>query len=218
MMNGTGAKAKVTINVGHDKQPRRKTGPGSSLNRSTRPWPTPVSRPRRPRLEAPGERLYRTVLTHRSDRGHRPDAHLRRTAPAAGPGRVRGAHYNRRRPHRSRQLRPAQPDHPVADLSQKRSSADRPWRAHQRIRASRVEAQIKAIGRGLKPHKPPVRRRDAMAYCAGARPVRASSSARSPGGSAAPIRWNISSACRRRIWACVAWAAARAQRPRPASA
>ena len=28
------------------------------------------------------------------------------------------AHYNGRRPHRSRQLRPPQPDHPVADLSQ----------------------------------------------------------------------------------------------------
>ena len=30
------------------------------------------------------------------------------------------AHYNGRRPHRSRQLRPPRPDHPIADLSQKR--------------------------------------------------------------------------------------------------
>ena len=30
------------------------------------------------------------------------------------------AHYNGRRPHRSRQLRPPWPDHPVADLSQAR--------------------------------------------------------------------------------------------------
>jgi putative transposase len=30
------------------------------------------------------------------------------------------AHYNARRPHRSRQLRPPRPDHPAADLSQKR--------------------------------------------------------------------------------------------------
>jgi putative transposase len=30
------------------------------------------------------------------------------------------AHYNGRRPHRSCQLRPPRPDHPVADLSQKR--------------------------------------------------------------------------------------------------
>jgi hypothetical protein len=30
------------------------------------------------------------------------------------------AHYNGRRPHRCRQLRPPRPDHPVADLSRKR--------------------------------------------------------------------------------------------------
>jgi putative transposase len=30
------------------------------------------------------------------------------------------AHYNGRRPHRSRQLRPPRPDFPVADLPQKR--------------------------------------------------------------------------------------------------
>jgi len=30
------------------------------------------------------------------------------------------AHYNGRRPHRSRQLRPPRPGHPVADLSQSR--------------------------------------------------------------------------------------------------
>ena len=30
------------------------------------------------------------------------------------------AHYNRRRPHRSRQLRPPRPDHPAADLSMER--------------------------------------------------------------------------------------------------
>jgi transposase InsO family protein len=30
------------------------------------------------------------------------------------------AHYNGRRPHRSRQLRPPRPDHPIADLSQQR--------------------------------------------------------------------------------------------------
>ena len=30
------------------------------------------------------------------------------------------AHYNGRRPYRSRQLRPPRPDHPVADLCQKR--------------------------------------------------------------------------------------------------
>jgi putative transposase len=30
------------------------------------------------------------------------------------------AHYNGRRPHRGRQLRPPRPDHPAADLSQER--------------------------------------------------------------------------------------------------
>jgi putative transposase len=30
------------------------------------------------------------------------------------------AHYNGRRPHRSRQLRPSRPDYPVADLAKKR--------------------------------------------------------------------------------------------------
>ena len=30
------------------------------------------------------------------------------------------SHYNGRRPHRSRQLHPPRPDHPVADLSQER--------------------------------------------------------------------------------------------------
>ena len=30
------------------------------------------------------------------------------------------AHYNGRRPHRSRHLHPPRPDHPAADLSQKR--------------------------------------------------------------------------------------------------
>jgi len=53
---------------------------------------------------------------------------------------------------------------------------------------------------------------------AGCASVRASSSAETSAASAAPIRWNISSACRRRTPACVAWPTVRAQRPRPASA
>jgi putative transposase len=65
-----------------------------------------------PRMNAFAERF---VLTAR-DRGHRPDAHLRRTASPDGPGPYE-THYNGRRPHRSRQLRPPRPDHPVADLS-----------------------------------------------------------------------------------------------------
>jgi hypothetical protein len=34
--------------------------------------------------------------------------------------RAADSHYNGRRPHRSRQLRPPRPDHPVADLSRER--------------------------------------------------------------------------------------------------
>ena len=42
-----------------------------------------------------GERHLRTIMAHET-------------------------HYNGRRPHRSRQLRPPRPDHPVADLSNER--------------------------------------------------------------------------------------------------
>ena len=62
------------------------------------------------------------------------------------------AHYNGRRPHRSRQLRLRLPDRPVSDLSQKRVKR-RPIRPHQRIRGSRVEAQVKPGGRVLEPHR-----------------------------------------------------------------
>ncbi len=52
-------------------------------------------------------------------RGHRPDAHLRPAASANGPSRLRGP-LQRAAPHRSCQLRPPRPDHPVADLSRER--------------------------------------------------------------------------------------------------
>ncbi len=52
------------------------TAPGSSPNRSTRPWPGPGRRRYRgredPASKPQGERLCRTVRTHRPDRGHRP--------------------------------------------------------------------------------------------------------------------------------------------------
>ena len=57
------------------------------------------------------------------------------------------AHYNGRRPHRSRQLRPPQPDHPGRrPLPEADQAPTRPRRAQQRIRASRVEAQVKISG------------------------------------------------------------------------
>ena len=68
-----------------------------------------------PRMNAYAERFVLTARTEVTDRmlifGER---HLR-----AVLAEYEG-HYNRRRPHRSRHLRPPRPDHPVADLSQER--------------------------------------------------------------------------------------------------
>ena len=71
--------------------------------------------PRSPKANAYAERFVLTARTEVTDRmlifGER---HLRTVL--AGYAR----HYNGQRPHRSRELRPPVPDHPVADLSQKR--------------------------------------------------------------------------------------------------
>jgi putative transposase len=71
--------------------------------------------PRSPRANAYAERFVLTARTEVTDRmlifGER---HLRLVLVDYA------AHYNGRRPHRSRQLRPPRPDHPVADLSQER--------------------------------------------------------------------------------------------------
>jgi len=64
------------------------------------------------------------------------------------------AHYNGRRPHRSRELRPprARPScrRPVQGADQ---TSARPRRPHQRARASRIENQVRNSGRVLKPHR-----------------------------------------------------------------
>ena len=71
--------------------------------------------PRSPCANAYAERFVLTARTEVTDRmlifGPR---HLRTTLAKYE------AHYNGRRPHRSRHLRPPRPDHPVADLSQER--------------------------------------------------------------------------------------------------
>ena len=71
--------------------------------------------PRSPRANAHAERFVLTARTEVTDRmlifGER---HLRVVMTEYE------AHYNGRRPHRSRELRPPRPDHPVADLSQVR--------------------------------------------------------------------------------------------------
>ena len=71
--------------------------------------------PRNPRANAYAERFVLTARTEITDRilifGER---HLRTILAEYE------AHCNGRRPHRSRQLRPPRPDHPIADLSQER--------------------------------------------------------------------------------------------------
>ena len=71
--------------------------------------------PRSPRANAYAERFVLAARTEVTDRmlifGER---HLRLVLAEYA------AHYNGRRPHRSRELRPPRPDHPVADLSRER--------------------------------------------------------------------------------------------------
>jgi transposase InsO family protein len=71
--------------------------------------------PRSPRANCYAERFVLTARKEVTDRmlifGER---HLRTILAQYE------THYNGRRPHRSRQLRPPRPDHPVADLSRKR--------------------------------------------------------------------------------------------------
>jgi putative transposase len=71
--------------------------------------------PRSPRANAYAERFVLTARMAVTDRplifGQR---HLRTILAQYQ------AYYNRRRPHRSRQLRPPRPDHPPVDLSQER--------------------------------------------------------------------------------------------------
>jgi putative transposase len=72
--------------------------------------------PRSPQANAYAERFVLTARTEVTDRmlifGER---HMRLVLAEYE------AHYNGRRPHRSRQLHPPRPDHPVADMSRKRT-------------------------------------------------------------------------------------------------
>ena len=105
--------------------------------------------PRSPRANAYAERFVLTARTEVTDRmlifGQR---HLRTILAQYQ------AHYNGRRPHRSRQLHPPRPDHryrrPLPGADQ--ASAP-PRRPPQRIRAGCVEAQVNTSSRVLEPHR-----------------------------------------------------------------
>jgi putative transposase len=71
--------------------------------------------PRSPRANAYAERFVLTARTEITDRMLIFGEHHLRSVLAEYE-----AHYNGRRPHRSRQLRPPRPDHPAADLTQER--------------------------------------------------------------------------------------------------
>jgi putative transposase len=72
--------------------------------------------PRSPRANAFAERFVLTVRTEITDRMLIFGARQLRSILADYE-----THYNGRRPHRSRQLHPPRPDHPVADLSRERT-------------------------------------------------------------------------------------------------
>ena len=104
--------------------------------------------PRSPKVNAYAERFVLTARKEVTDRmlifGER---HLRTILAQYE------AHYNGRRPHRSRQLRPPRPDHPVADLSRKRIQR-RPVLGGL-INESRKlhKSQVRTDGRLLEPHR-----------------------------------------------------------------
>ena len=65
---------------------------------------------------SPSELLRREIRAHRQNRPNSPtvcERHLRTILTTYS------RHYNGRRPHRSRQLRPPRPDHPVSDRNDK---------------------------------------------------------------------------------------------------
>ena len=106
-----------------------------------------------PASEPASELLCGTVRAHRPDRGHRPDAHLRRTASAHNPRRVRGP--------LQRATTPSQPPAPPAEarspcrgpLPPADQAPTRPGRPHQRVRAGRVKPQLSTRGRILEPRR-----------------------------------------------------------------
>ena len=98
----------------HEPQPSQRSQPPRNPGQSTGIEAVKIP-PRSPKANAYAERFVLTARTEFTDRmlifGER---HLRAVMAEYE------AHYNGRRPHRSRQLRPPRPDHLPADLSQER--------------------------------------------------------------------------------------------------
>jgi hypothetical protein len=95
--------------------------PGRAVHRGIRRSPCRCRHPGRedPAPEPAREPLRGTVRAHRPDRGHRRilifgERHLPTILAEYE------AHYNGRRPHRSRQLQPPRPNYPAANVSRER--------------------------------------------------------------------------------------------------
>ena len=104
-----------------------------------------------PAPEPSRECLCGKVRAHGPDRGHRPDADLRPAPPADDPGSVRGP--------LQRTSSPSQPPAPPAPAGPPTRrpvpgadpASARRRRPHQRIRASRLRAQVRTGGRVMEP-------------------------------------------------------------------
>ena len=131
-----------------DKKPGALPAGSWCISRS--PWPCSS---RTPTTTWPSELLCRKICAHRPDGGDRPDADLRRTTPARRDDRVRGPLQRTTTPSQPRTPpAPARPPcrRPLPGADQAPTSSRRP---PQRIRAGRVEAQVRTGGRVLEADK-----------------------------------------------------------------
>ena len=103
--------------------------------------------PRSPRANA----FAQTLRAHSPGRGHRPDADLRRTASASGPGPVGGPLQRTATPSQP-PASPAPAGPPCrGPLPGTDPAPACPRRPHQRVQAGRAEAQVSTCGRVLEP-------------------------------------------------------------------